>query len=389
MFLNQIKIHPDDVLFFNEVVVAMRTLAKRYHLPLKSVTGGHMPAIGVADFLGKCHHNGDIEIVLRATVDGEFCEHPISPAQVWETVAHELAHLKHFNHGKEFDLFRIELLEALDMMRKPDHRQRVIDKLVKMQASRQSEAELGNSAAAEAFAAAINRMMIENELHPSDLDYARAADNDPIIEMRVNLDKYHIETKRTRVAWQESLARIVARAHLCSFLLQPGSNNIWFVGTRSHALVAEYVFGTIVPLAAKMSYTEYRAFRRSIKPINGKYERPETHGFIEAWLYAFTKRIAERFDDARKQAVADITQQEGLPLGSESQALIRLDGAMTRVRTYIDDKFKSSRSRGAHALSSGRSSNAEGARRGTAAANAMTLGRKGLTSSKSSTKLLK
>jgi hypothetical protein len=375
MTCNLPPLHPDDLLFFHEVSTAMRTIAKKYALPLRNITGGHMPESGMADFLGLCSSAGDIQLVMRATVDGQFVEHPRSPEDVWRTAAHELAHLKHFNHGAQFELFMIELMGALDNLRTPDHKSKIIDKLVKMQASRQSEAEIGNAAAAEAFAAAINRMMLEYELKPSDLDYARASDNDPIIEQRVNLSNFKIDEKKTRVAWQESLARIVARAHLCSFLLRPGSNQIWFVGTRSHALVAEYVFGTIVPLAEKMSYTEYRQFRRSIKPVNGKYERPETHGFVESWLYAFTKRLAERFDEARVAAVAEVTVD--MPAGSQSTALLRLGGAMTKVNQYIDDKFKARR--GAGALSNGRGNNSEGHSRGRAAANSLAIGRRAMT----------
>jgi hypothetical protein len=378
------NLHPDDVVFFHEVCIAMRNVAKRYELPLRSISAATMPSSGMQSFLGRCHSTGDIELVMRATVDGVFCDAPRTPADVWRTAAHELAHLRHMNHGLAFEELHAELMIAIDNQQE-DHKEKMIKKLVKMQASRDSEQAIGNSAAAEAFASAINRMLIEYELNPSDLDYARATDADPIIEMRVDLLKYQIEKKKTRVAWQESLARVVAKAHLCTFLLSPGSNNIWFVGTKSHAMVAEYVFGTLVPAAARMSYIEYRRFRQATKPVNGKYSRPETHGFIEAWLDAFITRITERFDDARKSMITEIAVD--MP-GASSQALIRLDGAMMKVQTYIDDKFKSGR-RGASPLSRGRSSNVEGAARGRAAANNMTIGRRAVTGSASVKGLLK
>lgn len=380
-----LNLHPDDVLFFYEVRDAMRKVAKRYELPLRSIEPATMPQNGMVDFLGLCSSTGDIKLVMRATVDGAFCDEPRTPADVWRTAAHELAHLRYMKHDESFHTLFLELMRAIDNQQ-IDYREKMIAKLVKMQASRDGEAAIGNTAAAEAFAAAINRMLVEHELNPSDLDYARASDNDPIIELHVDLSKYKIDKKKTRIAWQESLARTVAKAHLCTFLIRQGSNDIWFVGTKSHATVAEYVFGTLVPAASRMSYIEYRRFRHSVKPINGKYSRPETHGFIEAWLDAFIGRITERFDEARKAAVAEAVVD--VP-GAESQALIRLDGALVKVRKYIDDKFAARRRSGAYALSTGRSSNAEGRARGRAAADSMVIGRRGVTAGNSPRGLLK
>lgn len=353
-------LHPDDVLFFEEIKTAMQRVAKQYQLPLRSIEPMTMPEASMADRMGDCTGTGDIRIVLRCTIDGAFCDAPMSPAEVWDTAAHELAHLRHMNHSTTFNELRLELLRALTNV-ELDHKERMIAKLVKMQASRDSEAAIGNSAAAEAFAGMINKMLIEYELNPSDLDY-------------VDLARYAIEKKKVRIAWQESLARVVAKSHLCTFLLRPGSNCIWFVGTKSHATVAEYVFGTLVPAASKMSRDAYIQFRKETPPVNGQ-KRPETYGFVEAWLDAFIERITERFNDARKAAIAEAAAD--VP-GGTSQALMRLDGAMVKVKAYIDDRFKSKRS-SAGALKSGRSSNTEGARRGRAAADAIVLGRKGVT----------
>lgn len=369
-----LTLHPDDVLFFNEVRTAMQNVAKRYALPLRSIEPATMPESGMIDYLGRCYSSGDIELVMRATVNGQFVESPRSPADVWRTAAHELAHLKHMNHGAAFHEFFMELMVAIDNQQ-VDHKEKMIAKLVKMQASRDSEAAIGNTEAAEAFASAINRMLIEYELNPTDLDYARATDKDPVIEMRVDLTKYAIDKKKTRVAWQESLARVVAKAHFCTFLLRPGSNTIWFVGTKSHATVAEYVYGTLVPAANTMSIKEKYRYGAECFKRDGHWKG--VNGFREAWLTSFIERITERFDEARQAVVTELAVE--MP-GGTSHALVRLNGALVKVNQYIDDKFKSRRS-GAHALSSGRSNNAEGAARGRAAANSMTIGRRGVTGS--------
>lgn len=360
--------HVDDLLFFTEVATAMTAVARAYTLPLRVISHLAMPKSGMADRMGQCDATGHIQLVLRCTVDGQWCDEPMSPSEVWDTAAHELAHLRHMNHGVKFQEFEEEMREAIKN-RQEDHQEKVLRRLVKLQASKESEAAIGNAEAAEAFASMINKMLIEYELNPSDIDYARTVDRDPVIEMPVNLGAYKIRVQKTRIAWQESLARIVAKAHLCSFLLRSGSNSIWFVGINSHAMVAEYAYGTLVPVIDKLSDVEYYAFL-------GKCQRDGNsklaHGFRPAWLSAFVQRIDERFFEARKAVVAEAT--------SESQALMRLDGALVKVRRYIEDKFEGRRGSAAM-LNGGAKYHAAGRAAGRAAADRMALGRRGVSGS--------
>lgn len=369
-------IHPDDVLTFTEVVAAMRRVAAAYQLPLRSVTGLPMPATGMADRLGDCAYTGDIRLVLRCTENGQWCEEPINPQIVWETAAHELAHLKHMNHGPAFLDFCEELQTAMDNQQ-VDHRQKILNKLVKLQKSRESEAAIGNAEAAEAFAGMINKMLIEYELNPTDIDYAAATDRDPIIEIRTNLVAYGVEISKVRMAWQETLAGFIANAHLCTILVRPNSNDITFVGTKSHATVAEYVYGTMVPAIAKMSKAAEVTYWRATGSGRGKDNK--ARGYRAAWIDAFIKRIWERFMEARRQAVAEAAARSG---PSSSTGLMRLDGAMIKVRKYIDDKF-ASRGKAARTIGSlnHRSRNhQDGRAAGREAADNITLGRRGLAS---------
>jgi len=367
------EIHPDDILTFKEVTDAMRIVARNYGLPLRSITGLRMPRKGMADRLGDCAFSGDIRLVLRCTEDGKWCDEPISPDVVWDTAAHELAHLRHMNHGAAFQDFCEELQVAMNNL-KVDHKQKVLDKLVKLQKARQGEAELGNAEAAEAFASMINRMLIEHELSPTDIDYARATDNDPVIELYADLAHYGVKFSKARVAWQENLASIVANAHLCRILIRPGSNSIVFVGTKSHATVAEYVFGTMTPLIAKMSKkaeVEYWQATGCGRGANNK-----ALGYRSAWIDAFVHRIFQRFDEARKAAVLEAAARSG---PSDQTGLMRLDGALMKVRKYIDDKFSNRRAASKAGALNHRSRNHEDGRAaGRAAADNITLGRRGI-----------
>lgn len=378
------EIHPDDILTFKEVSEQMWRVAKKYDLPLRSISGLPMPRSGMADRMGDCNASGHIRLVLRCTVDGQWCEEPLSPGEIRKTAAHELAHLRHLNHGQDFfDL--CEELETAMLNQAEDHRAKILKKLVKMQASRQSEAAIGNAEAAEAFAAMINKMLIEYELSPSDLDYARATDDDPVVEIGTDLEHYGIDKSKVRIAWQEQLASHVAAAHLCTILISPHGNRVWFVGTRSHATVAEYVYGTMVPLIAKMSkQAEVKYWRET---GCGRGRENKALGYRNSWINAFVQRIWERFAEARRTAVAEAVAKQAL---SNETALIRLDGALVKVRKYIEDKFGHHRSAARYANALGRraGSHAAGREAGRAAADSITLGRRGVTGSVGPKKLL-
>lgn len=380
-----LPVHPDDVMLFAEMSRVIWSIAKEYKLPVKSVEGYPNPEYRQSP-LGDCSYDGVIRLVMRGMENGEWDPNPRREDDIWGTVAHELAHLRHFNHGLNFQEFEQEMKTAV-ANRRVDHRQKIIDRLVKMQASRDSEAKIGNEQAAEAFAAAINKMLIEYELNPSELDYARTSDRDPIIEKMVDPAKFRYQGendskpradygKKTRVAWQEALAGVVARAHLCAFLVHRESNKIWFVGTEAHATVAEYVFTVLLTNADYMAEKEHYHYALKCKR-EGRAK--DARGYKGSWLMAFVDRVEQRLQQARKEAVQ--TETSHVP-GGESQALMRLNGAMIKVQQYMDHKFHGRGSRYAKSLMARGGHHADGARDGKAAADRMPIGRKGISGNK-------
>jgi hypothetical protein len=370
-------IHPDDVLLFEEVRAAMFRVAKKYRLSLSSVSPEPRPEHASA-YLGVCWSgSGAITLTLRGMDGGVWAKEPRRPEDVWDTAAHELAHLRYPNHGAAFQEFEEELQEAMENQTE-DHREKVIRRLVKMQACRDGEAKLGNEEAAESFAAAINRMMLEYELKPSDLDYQRAQQDDPVIQLLVDRQKHGLRTKRTRIAWEETLARVVAKAHLCSFLIREGSNDIWFVGTRSHATVAEYVYAILVREAEKLATKEWGAYYKKCADAG---DVTLARGFRSAWLDSFVSRVNERLQAERDAAVREAdaafrAENPDVP-GTQSVALVRIDQALVKVQAYVDAKFKKKR-RYAAALNGGRRDHSDGRAWGRAAADRMPIGRRGV-----------
>jgi hypothetical protein len=62
---------------------------------------------GVRRRYGICYSDGRIRIRLRHAVTGE----PLRYSSLVNTLCHELAHLRHFDHGPRFKAFYLEVLE--------------------------------------------------------------------------------------------------------------------------------------------------------------------------------------------------------------------------------------------------------------------------------------
>lgn len=238
---------------------------------------------------------------------------------------------------------------------------KILDKLAKMKAMQESEAKIGNQAAADAFANMINSMLLKHELSEVDIPLRAGGAEEPIVEQRVDPRSHGIKFSRSRVGWQEALARVVGEAHLCKFLVTSGTNYITFVGTKSHCAVAEYAYVVLVNAAVKMSKEARDAYWRE----NRRRDDFESGNFRAAWLGGFIQRIGERFAEARRREVASVL--------NPGIAMIHLDKALVRAQAHVDEKYK----RKAAATTVGRGC-AEGRQAGRAAADAMAIGQQGV-----------
>jgi hypothetical protein len=79
-------------------------IARRYGLRYKSLDAERP---NVKRRYGVCYADGSIRIRLRHAVTGR----PLKYSSLVNTLCHELAHLRHFNHGARFKAFYFELLD--------------------------------------------------------------------------------------------------------------------------------------------------------------------------------------------------------------------------------------------------------------------------------------
>jgi predicted metal-dependent hydrolase len=80
-----------------------RFLAERYRLPLMSLDA---ESVRVKRRYGICYEDGSIRIRLRHATTGSLLKY----SGLVDTLCHELAHLRHFNHGAHFHLLYDKIL---------------------------------------------------------------------------------------------------------------------------------------------------------------------------------------------------------------------------------------------------------------------------------------
>ncbi len=252
-----------------------------------------------------------------------------------------------------------------------ENKSKILKKIILLDNAAKGEAELGNTEAAEAFAAKVNRLMLEHELSVSDIEYASNTKAEPIIEMIVNLDAYGIPRTKTRSEWQQRMASIIAQAHLCRIMVRPGSNHIWFVGTKSHTTVAEYAYGILVPVVERLSKKAELAYWKATGSGRGIHNK--ALGYRAAWIDGFIGRLFERFKESRQQAVNTGAISTGTSLVRLSSALARVD---EHLRAMAGGKKTAP-------LSKTSSHNWQGHADGRAAADKIDLNRRGVGASAS------
>ena len=78
-------------------------IARHFGLRYRSITAERT---NVKSRYGSCFEDGGIKIRLRHALTGK----PLKYSSLVNTLCHELAHLRHFNHGPRFRAFYLRLL---------------------------------------------------------------------------------------------------------------------------------------------------------------------------------------------------------------------------------------------------------------------------------------
>jgi hypothetical protein len=210
--------------------------------------------------------------------------------------------------------------------------EKLLSKLAKMKAMAEGAKAIGSEAEAQAFANALQRMLIEHKLKMTDIEFAEQDKEQPVISRKMDAAKYGFRIRRTRIRWIEHLAIVVADANFCKLLLHGSSTIYSFVGREEDIAVAEYLFVTLYRAAEKISMKEYERYRhQQRKRMIQTYGEEGKHGsmrhafgFRESFLEAFCTRLKTRFDEETKRQ------------GDGSQALMRINQSLAAVNKFVD-----------------------------------------------------
>ena len=101
-------------------------------------------------------------------------------------------------------------------MQDMNDREKIVDKIRKLKAHAESAETIGSEAEAQAFAAAMQRLMNEHTVTMTDIEFKEYERDEPVDEWNIDYSKYDdIKVKSSRIAWIERLASIVAKAYHC------------------------------------------------------------------------------------------------------------------------------------------------------------------------------
>lgn len=203
-------------------------------------------------------------------------------------------------------------------------------KVSKLLRHAESAKAVGSLAEAEAFAAKAQQLMMEHAIEVTVDSYDEPVE-DPMGTTRLGPDKVTPDTYRRggygkRSAWRERLARIVANANFCGFLVTTGASSITFYGKKSHRDSAAEVFLALLYVAERLRKRDVAEER--------KYYGYTPEGFTASWRQGFLDAIGAKMRSTRKT----ITEQ--LKLEGNTTALVRLDQHREDLQVYRQQRFR-------------------------------------------------
>jgi len=211
---------------------------------------------------------------------------------------------------------------------------KILEKIRKMVELLESEKKLGNIEAATNMAAIVQRMLLKHNLSLDDVDTGEYGDYTTLVFIP---EPEHAVMER--VAWQEELAFVVAKAHLCRALVMPRSNMQGFAGRKQDVEVAVYMYSVLLNAAVDIAHTAHEAAATRMYNYHG-YPRStgildnRMRGFEKSFYVGFVVAITKKYQDTAEYVAAEYSSSK-----EPSTGLMRLQGQLTKVDKYLHDLY--------------------------------------------------
>lgn len=177
--------------------------------------------------------------------------------------------------------------------------EKVLDRLRKMMAHRDSAEAIGSQQEAEAFAARIQYLLNKHKLEEDDVnehdEEKRRIKSTPADFAEAGMPK---AKQARRVWWTETLGRVVADNYMCRMLVDQGSNTLYFAGRPVDREVAVFVYITLARAAMKTADRLHKA-RELVRHLTD--EPINLRGFRESFYEGFVDGIRERLAAMKKE----------------------------------------------------------------------------------------
>jgi len=172
-------------------------------------------------------------------------------------------------------------------------RQTALRRIQKLRALAESEEANGNEHAAESAARIAAKLMLEHAIAQAEVDCP--IDDDPMIQ-------HGTRTGQQKV-WRRHLFHQVARANNCTTSYLPGTDRVFFYGTRSDIEIAEYLAVYLAREVQRAADRHIRATRRRF----GYTPSGERNGFCRSAVSALWGRL----EAMRREAVEEAREEHG------------------------------------------------------------------------------
>lgn len=176
-------------------------------------------------------------------------------------------------------------------------KEKIIDRLQKLQAKASSAAELGNEAEALAFAEKVQELLMRHKLDMSVLSIKQQDDEEPLGETWVET-----RGKQKRSNWIVRLADAVCVAYFCRNLVGRNTDAIFIIGRKTDRQIAEFVLLRLINFIEAEGKRQHGALRYRLWKEGG--DMSEAHGFLASFRLGAVRRISQRLKDLRKAEAA-------------------------------------------------------------------------------------